>query len=88
MKKITEVRKNGRTFIIARDEAKRYWAFEDKFVAPDGHLLKEFNGITGMIDMKLDVVICRVTNLIVYDKLISEGYDQQEVFKKIYMEGV
>lgn len=80
MKKITELTCFGRTFVIAQDDVKRYWGFEKFFVGEKGELLKEFNGISGFMDLSLNKTIKRVQDhCYIQAEMASTGKSSTEI---------
>lgn len=72
MEKVTLIRCEGRTFIIAKDDQKRFWAFESKYVGEKGELLKAYNGIDGFMDTNVNKTIQRVRDYCHIQKRVSE----------------
>ena len=86
MEKVTTYIENNRTFIICKtegaDKANGYWAFESKYIV-DGHLTKEFNGITGNHSATLAETIKKVSDGIKVDALVESGMERMEAVLKV-----
>ena len=87
MKHITTYMENGRTFEICKAQgigsADGYWAFEDKDIAENGSLKKQFNGITGHHSKTLEETIQKVSNAIKVDALVEAGMDRMTAAIKV-----
>ena len=83
--KVTMVYSEGRRFYILKDEEKRFWAVEDKYIQK-GKLTKELNGLSGMMSSDCDNTIQMVINLTKVEKFVSQGMDLIEAMKKVMNE--
>ena len=82
MKKITEITRKGRTFVVCKDEH-GYWAFEDCCISPEGTITREYNGLSGLLHEDLSQTLRAVCEKVDIDELIAAGVDPLEACVRV-----
>ena len=61
------------TYHICKDDSGKYWALRDEWLDSKSRLVRQVNGLEGMLSDTLEECRERVENQVAVDELVSQG---------------